>query len=170
MKIDRSSVEAREGFREERTERAVFLPGSLGLLLVVNVSLLLSSCTVNVDVVGLAQDEARKHAKPKPESEWNQSGAWKRISDNPATYVPIDYPADSPRTEKEGTWFTDKRDGKRLFVPFVQAGPMKPGVATGEAKKITNNVKPSRISTSPGIMQTGGSMGMPFGTPFYPMP
>jgi hypothetical protein len=67
------------------------------------------------------------------ESEWNRVGLWKRIGDNPATYVPVEYDSTRPTTQREGTWFDDRRDGKRLFVPDGDNG----GLLTGEAMKVT---------------------------------
>ncbi|MGB0292547.1 MAG: hypothetical protein ACPGIA_08195 [Luteolibacter sp.] len=54
---------------------------------------------------------------PDPESKWNKYGWWKRISDDPPSYIPKDYPVTAPRTRAHGDWFVDQRDGKRLFVP-----------------------------------------------------
>jgi hypothetical protein len=51
--------------------------------------------------------------------------------------VPTGYGADRPRTERDGTWFTDQRDGKRLFVPKQGVRGWQPGVLAGEAKKAT---------------------------------
>jgi hypothetical protein len=84
-----------------------------------------------------------RQADPLPESEWNRLGDWKKVGNDPPTYIPRGYTADSPRTEKNGDWFVDARDGKRLFVP-KQSTPGKysaiisPGVLRGEAAKITN--------------------------------
>jgi|GEM_PF-6201896 len=54
---------------------------------------------------------------PGAESRWNKYGWWRRVADDPPTYVPVRYSATAPRTEATGEWFVDPRDGKRMFVP-----------------------------------------------------
>lgn len=112
----------------------------------------LNACVTEFHLVDLAQDVARSHRKAEPESEWNESKNWKRVSDNPATYIPTVYSDLAPRTEKEGVWLVDKRDSKRMFVPNGIGGLISTGVLIGEARKITNNIKRSYISTEPGIL------------------
>jgi hypothetical protein len=112
----------------------------------------LNSCVSQIHLIDLAEDVARSHRKAEPESEWNESKNWKRVSDEPVTYIPTVYPTSAPRTEKEGTWLTDKRDGKRMFVPNGIGGLISTGVLIGEAKKITNNIKRSYITTEPGFL------------------
>jgi hypothetical protein len=84
---------------------------------------------------------------PKPESEWNNLGIWHRVGDTPPTYVPTGYGANQPRTDKDGMWFVDKRDGKRLFVPNHAVGHMDRGVLLGEAKKVTDWEIPANSGT-----------------------
>lgn len=79
----------------------------------------------------------RKKGIP-PESEWNYLGIWRRVGSEPPTYVPDGYSPSSPRTESEGTWFVDKRDGKRLFVPNTKVGTYKPSILLREASKVTD--------------------------------
>jgi len=73
----------------------------------------------------------------KPEDDWNSLRIWHQVANQPPTYVPTGYGADRPRTEHDGTWFTDQRDGKRLFVPKQGVRGWEPGVLAGEAKKAT---------------------------------
>lgn len=126
---------------------------SIPLIVVIAIACVgLNACVTEIHLVDLAQDVARSHRKAEPESQWNESKNWKRVSDDPATYIPTVYPTSAPRTEKEGTWLTDKRDGKRMFVPNGIGGLISTGVLIGEAKKITNNIKRSYLTTEPGIM------------------
>lgn len=81
--------------------------------------------------------------KPVAEAEWNHLKIWQRVGDNPTTYIPSGYAANRPRTEHDGTWFVDKRDGKRLFVPDQKVGEWSPGVLAGEAKKVCD-IKPPK--------------------------
>jgi hypothetical protein len=73
----------------------------------------------------------------KPEADWNRLRIWHQVASQPPTYVPTGYATDRPRTERDGAWFTDQRDGKRLFVPTQAVRGLQPGVLTGEAKKAT---------------------------------
>ena len=72
-----------------------------------------------------------------PESEWNYLKMWRRVGSEPPTYIPDGYSPNLPRTESEGAWVVDKRDGKRLFVPNTKVGIYKPSILLGEATKIT---------------------------------
>ncbi len=74
-----------------------------------------------------------------PTSNWNPLGIWQQVSDNPATYIPKGYPLSAPLNEDTGTWFADKRGGKRLFVPNTKVGNLEPGVLMGEARKVTGS-------------------------------
>ena len=74
--------------------------------------------------------------KKEPEH-WNSLHVWHQVATQPPTYLPTGYGADQPRTEDAGTWFTDSRDGKRLFVPKQAVRGLQPGVLTVEAKKAT---------------------------------
>ncbi len=73
----------------------------------------------------------------KPDADWNSLHLWQQVASPPPTYVPTGYGAERPRTDRDGTWFTDQRDGKRLFVPKHAVRGWEPGVLTGEAKKAT---------------------------------
>lgn len=73
----------------------------------------------------------------KPYADWNSFHLWHQVATQPPTYVPTGYGADRPRTDRDGTWFTDHRDGKRLFVPRQAVRGYEPGVLAGEAKKAT---------------------------------
>lgn len=85
--------------------------------------------------------------RPKPNAaDWNQLKIWRQVGVNPPTYVPTGYGADQPRTERDGTWFTDQRDGKRLFVPNQATRGMEHGVLLGEAKKVTGHDNKPRLS------------------------
>jgi hypothetical protein len=112
----------------------------------------LSSCVTQLHLLDLAEDVGRKHGKAEPESEWNCLNEWKRVEDNPPSYIPAAYSSTAPRTEKEGVWEIDKRDGKRLFVPHNMPPPLSTGVLIGEAKKITANIQRSYTTTGPGIL------------------
>jgi len=86
----------------------------------------------------LAAVRQERRAGPAPESEWNRLGLWQKVAADPPTYTPTGYPPSLPRTELEGKWFVDQRDGKRLFVPNIAVGAYRPGVLRGEAAKHTN--------------------------------
>lgn len=81
--------------------------------------------------------DERKKGIP-PESEWNYKQIWQRVENQPPTYIPKDYPRDLPRTESQGQWFVDQRDGKRLFVPVTHVGTYEPSILRAEATKITD--------------------------------
>lgn len=78
----------------------------------------------------------RRNSTPKPESEWNEMGLWKKIQGDPATYVPKGY-ASSPQDGPRGRWLVDERDGKRLFVPASPHLGYSHQVWESEARKIT---------------------------------
>jgi hypothetical protein len=61
---------------------------------------------------------------PMPESEWNYLGMWKKINNQPPTFIPKQHPETAPRTPENGQWFIDHRDGKRLYVPNYVKGPL----------------------------------------------
>jgi hypothetical protein len=115
-------------------------------------SVLLTSCVTSVDVSEMARSAAERRRGPRPESEWNTFGIWRRIANNPATYIPRDYSVSAPRGKADGSWVVDVRDGKRLFVPNKKVGDYESSVLMGEAKKITNWQAREIISTVPGIM------------------
>jgi hypothetical protein len=74
----------------------------------------------------------------KPEAAWNEAGLWQRVADKPPTYVPTGYGVNRPRGERDGVWITDRRDGKKFFVPGEPVRGTSPGVLLGEACKITD--------------------------------
>jgi hypothetical protein len=78
---------------------------------------------------------------PDPESVWNRERTWKRISDNPPSYIPYNY---TGALEGTGEWITDQRDGKRLFVPSGGVEGFPESVLRAEAAKATMK----RVSSS----------------------
>lgn len=96
----------------------------------------------SLEVDGLIPDLVRvreeRRKGPPPESEWNDKGIWKQVEEDPPTYVPEGYPDDAPRTDSEGKWFHDERDGKRIFVPSRSVGGYSAGTLRGEASKVTD--------------------------------
>ena len=72
-----------------------------------------------------------------PESDWNTTGLWVKVGENPALYVPAEYGRTAPRDASRGRWFRDERDGKQLFVPKDGAGNHSAGTLRGEAIRIT---------------------------------
>jgi hypothetical protein len=101
---------------------------------------------------------------PAKESEWNAVGLWKRVGNNPPSYVPAGYSANRARTEREGRWFVDRRDGKRLFVPGAVEGEL----LTGEAMKVTGIKRKKSPQTALedgtssflyGVLMTAAAMG-----------
>jgi hypothetical protein len=118
-------------------------------------ALLFSSCSTSVNMIEVARGMKERGGDPPPETEWNRLGLWQRVADEPPTYIPTGYSASSPRTETEGTWIVDERDGKRLFVPNEKIGIHTPGAMIGEAKKVTTWTPRNHTTTSPGIMRDG---------------
>ena len=86
-------------------------------------------------------------SKPKTDADWNSLRLWQQVASPPPTYVPKGYGANRPRTDRDGTWFTDPRDGKRLFVPKDGVRGWEPGVLAGEAKKATGYDGRPRLTT-----------------------
>jgi hypothetical protein len=83
---------------------------------------------------------------PKKVEDWNASKIWQQVNSTPPTYVPTGYGASRPRTDHDGTWFTDKRDGKRVLVPNQSVRGWEHGVLVGEAKKVTGYDDKPRLS------------------------
>jgi hypothetical protein len=108
-----------------------------------------------VNIFEVARGLKERAGDPLQETEWNRMGLWQRVAEEPPTYIPTGYGASSPRTETEGTWIVDERDGKRLFVPNEKVGIHTPGAMIGEAKKITTWTPRDSTTTSPGIMRDG---------------
>lgn len=84
--------------------------------------------------------------RSKPDTDWNSLKIWHQVGNNPPTYVPTGYGVNRPRTDRDGTWFTDKRDGKRVFVPKQPVRGWEHGVLVGEAKKVTGYDSKTRLS------------------------
>lgn len=76
-----------------------------------------------------------------PESHWNATRIWHRISDNPATYIPAGYPVTSARDSTAGEWIEDRRDGKRFFVPKGGVPDFPEGALRNDAIKNTRPFK-----------------------------
>ena len=81
---------------------------------------------------------AERMAGVPGESEWNRAGVWYRVEDTPPTYLPVGYSSGRPRTEAEGEWLVDERDGKRLFVPHGGTDRIRQPILRAEAAKVTN--------------------------------
>lgn len=103
-------------------------------ILCVVVALCVGSCRTVKRVSKATTDLVTGGSDPLPEGLWNAERTWKRVSDNPATYVPYNY---SGPTESGGDWFTDARDGKRLFVPSGGVEGYSESVLRAEAYKVT---------------------------------
>jgi len=90
-------------------------------------------------LAGRKLDETVEHGRgPVPESEWNGTRVWRRISDHPPTYLPFGYGSSLPCNERTGTWVVDKRDGKRLFVPNNGVNGYSHAVLMADAQAATN--------------------------------
>lgn len=84
--------------------------------------------------------------RPKLAEDWNAPRIWHQVASNPPAYVPTGYGVKQPRTDRDGTWFTDRRDGKRIFVPKQPVRGWEHGVLIGEAKKVTGYDDKPRLS------------------------
>lgn len=71
------------------------------------------------------------------ESQWNAVGLWQRVAENPPTYIPQGYSPTAPRDTQHGQWFTDERDGKKIFAPHSGANGFSGQVLGAEARKVT---------------------------------
>ncbi len=100
--------------------------------------LALGNCHPTLNPVKAYRDIVERRAGVPPESEWNAVGLWQRVGNEPATYIPKGYPATGPRGSNDGTWYDDKRDGKRLFVPNAGVEGVPCNALQGEARKVTN--------------------------------
>ena len=112
----------------------------------------LTGCVTSVDLVEVVQGATDRDRKLLPETEWNKLGIWQRVAEQPVTYIPHGYGVSAPRGEKDGRWFVDKRDGKRLFVPSDKVGEFSNGVLLGEARKIVGQGSRQYLNTQPGIL------------------
>ncbi len=115
-------------------------------------SVLPASCVTSIDMIETTRNIAKRSRGPLPESEWNALGIWRRVADQPTTYIPKDYPITAPRGDREGTWVVDQRDGKRLFVPKAKVGDLEPGVLKGEAQKVCQRPPIINTYTRPGFI------------------
>lgn len=115
-------------------------------------TIMLSSCVTSLNLNEVAERAAEHRQGPRPESEWNRLGIWRKIANSPATYIPRDYPISAPRGKADGSWVVDARDGKRLFVPNKKVGDYESAVLSADAKKITNWQSRQIINTVPGII------------------
>jgi len=102
--------------------------------------------------------------RPKPNAaDWNSLKIWHQVASHPPTYVPAGYGANQPRTESDGTWLRDQRDGKRFFVPKQAVRGLEPGVLMGEAKKASGCTDKPRLSPGQkiwwGILAFLGALG-----------
>lgn len=127
-----------------------------------------SGCGLPVVLVGKTVEPAvikmmenQEHRKgPIPESEWNPIGIWYRISDTPPVYLPKGYGRDLPRNDRSGTWYVDKRDGKRLFVPHGGVDGIPEAALAVEARNSTrwktyDKMKVDKSSLISGEMRHG---------------
>ena len=96
--------------------------------------LTLSSCALEWNGLGPA-DAIASSLQLTPENRWNVCGVWKRVEDNPPTYLPTDCPTSVPRDSSRGQWVTDKRDGKRFFIPAGGTEEFKESVLLCDARK-----------------------------------
>lgn len=69
---------------------------------------------------------------------WNERGLWRRIQENPPSFVPRDMASSVPAETSQGTWHVDALDGWRFFVPHGGTTLYSEGVLHGEAKKVAN--------------------------------
>lgn len=86
---------------------------------------------------GLLMTSCASRPQANAEVEWNHLQIWRRVGDDPPTYVPKAYDVKKPRTLHEGTLIVDRRDGKRFFVPKEGVPGWSAGVLVGEARKAT---------------------------------
>ena len=110
--------------------------------LTINFSGLCVSCT---NFVALAKKDADKRRGPPPESEWNVKGVWKRVSNDPATYIPTGYSVSASLQAEAGDWVVDPRDGKRFFIPNAVTGGYTPKMLESDALKMTKWPEPRPI-------------------------
>ena len=114
-------------------------------LVIPAMAVMLQSCAPSVTVHdGNEQWRAwRGRNRIVPEGEWNAEHVWRRLSNNPAVYVPAAYPSDQPRSASDGEWVEDERDGKRFFVPNSGVPGMSGSVLKNDALK---NSRPFRAT------------------------
>ena len=77
---------------------------------------------------------------PVPESVWNAERSWKRIGQNPPTYVPYEFEG---TPSASGEWLRDPRDGKQLYIPQGGVEGISESVLRAEAWKATHKTKAS---------------------------
>ncbi len=47
---------------------------------------------------------------------------WRKIDENPVSYVPADFPRENPTGATDGEWIIDHEGGANYFVPFNGVG------------------------------------------------
>ena len=75
---------------------------------------------------------------PVPESVWNAERTWKKVGDDPPTYVPYNFVGTA---HSSGEWLRDERDGKQLYVPRGGVEGISEEVLRAEAWKATHKQK-----------------------------
>ena len=114
--------------------------GILGGLL----CLALNSCSLEWN--GTGQFASRQ---PGAESKWNNVGVWKRVAENPPTYLPRGCPTKVMRVSSKGRWITDKRDGKQDGRPRFRDG-LEPDLrARGEDELVPRAAARDEIQVEP---------------------
>ena len=127
--------------RAHRMGRIVFFSGTGCLFLM----MMFSNCGVFMLPVtaptAFLEREVEKNNErrkgPIPESEWNRNQLWVRVSSQPVVFLPKGYGRNLPRTDHDGTWVIDERDGKRLFVPKDGVDGISYRVLLADAKSAT---------------------------------
>lgn len=87
---------------------------------------------------------------------WNSSGFWRRVSDNPPSWIPRGLPLRMP-SSKSGEWIVDGRDGWRFFVPSKGAGGLSAEAIRAEALKVVNRAPGSKENRVFYAASTGGA-------------
>ncbi|HWB04182.1 MAG TPA: hypothetical protein VG796_14235 [Verrucomicrobiales bacterium] len=87
---------------------------------------------------------------------WNSSGFWRRVSDNPPSWVPRGLPLRMP-SSKSGEWIVDGRDGWRFFVPAKGVGGLSAEAIRAEALKVVNRAPGSKENRVFYAASTGGA-------------
>src|SRR6187455_1674477 len=108
--------------RHVRTGRVCVVAASIVSCLLAVGSVLYAGCAASsqtgwespllrkIEIIG-AHASLRKPAPP--ESEWNASGVWVKVSNEPARYVPRAYGRKTRTGAADGRWYRDERDGKQ---------------------------------------------------------
>lgn len=121
--------------------RIIFCTGTACLFLMTmfsNCGVFILPVTAPTAVLKREVEKNNEHRKgPIPESEWNRNQLWVRVSSQPAVFLPKGYGRHLPRTQNDGTWVIDERDGKRLFVPKDGVDGISYRVLLADAKSAT---------------------------------